>query len=185
MGTPGRPTAAAGVSQTSVRQRWRAQRPAAGWAVAEGVRVVPVPVLLLVLALVLVLVFVLVFVLLLLFLVLVVVVMVVVAVLAAVLGRQGGALFGKGGDRRGGHRQHGLFHRRGLFAWEREVGEHVQSKARVVCFHRDGRSFTWCGGPLQQVEVMVDEGLAVVNSVHVDVFILHRVELRRTQKQSR
>lgn len=115
---------------TSVRQRWRAQRPAAGWAVAEGVRVVPVPVLLLVLAVVLVLVFVLVFVLLLLLLVLVVVVMVVVAVLAAVLGRQGGALFGKGRDRRGGHRQHGLFHGRGLFAW-REGGGRACSEQSV------------------------------------------------------
>lgn len=96
-------TTAADVSQTSVRQRWRAQRPAAGWAVAEGVRVVPVPVLLLVLAFVLVLMLVFVLVFLLLFLVLVVVVMVVVAVFASVLGRQGGALFGKGWDRRGGH----------------------------------------------------------------------------------
>lgn len=68
---------------------------------------------------------------------------------------------------------------------EREVGERVQSKAQMFCCHRDGRSFTWRGGPLQQVEVMVDEGLAVVNSVHIDVFILHSVELQRTQKQSR
>lgn len=61
---------------------------------------------------------------------------------------------------------------------EREVRERVQSKAHMFCCHRDGRRLTWCGGPLQQVEVMVDEGLAVVNSVHIDVFILHRVELR-------
>lgn len=106
------------------RQRRRAP---AGRAVAEGVGVVPVSLLVLVLAFVLVLVFVLVFVLLLLLLVLVVVVVMVVAVLGAVLGRGGGALLGEGGEGRGGHGQHGLLRRRRLFACGR-TGEGVRSK---------------------------------------------------------
>ena len=109
-----------------VRERRRAQRASAGRAVAEGVRVVPVSVLLLVLAVVLMLVFVLVLVFLLLLLVLMVVVVVVVAVLDAVLGRGGGTLFGKGRDRRGGHGEHGLLHGRGLFAYG-QGGERARS----------------------------------------------------------
>lgn len=62
--------------------------------------------------------------------------------------------------------------------------ECVQSRVNESCFHGDGRGLTWGGGPLQQVEVVVDEGLAVVNSVHVDVFVLHRVKLRRTKTKS-
>lgn len=91
-------------------------------------RVVPVSVLLfvLVLAFVLVLVFVLVFVLLLLLLVLVVVVVMVVAVFGAVFGRRGGAFFGKGRDRRGGHGEHGLLHGRRLLAYG-QGGERVRS----------------------------------------------------------
>lgn len=106
-----------------VGQGGRAQRPAAGWTVAEGVGVVALPVLVLVLALVLVLVLVFVLVLLLLLLVLVVVV-VVAAVLApsaaaaaAVFGgHRGRGLLGERGHRRGGHGQHGLLDRRRLFA---------------------------------------------------------------------
>lgn len=99
-----------------IGQRWRAQWPAAGRAVAVGVWVVPVSVLLLVLALVLVLVLVFVLVLLLLLLVLVVVV-VMVAVLAAMFGGGGGGVFGEGGYRCGGHGEHGLLHWRRLFTW--------------------------------------------------------------------
>lgn len=99
-----------------VGQGRRAQRPAAGWTVAEGVGVVALPVLVLVLAFVLVLVLVFVLVLLLLLLVLVVVV-VVAAVLAPSAaaaaatvfgGHRGCGLLGERGHRRGGHGQHGL-----------------------------------------------------------------------------
>lgn len=103
-----------------VRERRRAQGPAAGWAVAVGVGVFPLSVLVLAFMLVLVLVFVLV--LLLLLLVLVVVVVVVVAVLTPVLRGRGSGLFGEGWHRRGGHREHGLFDWRRLFTWtERRI----------------------------------------------------------------
>lgn len=92
-----------------VGQRRRAQRPAAGRAVAVGLGVVPLSVLLLVFALVLVLVLVFVLVLLFLLLVLVVVVVVVVPVLAAVFGGQGRGLLREGRHGRGGHGQHRLF----------------------------------------------------------------------------
>lgn len=94
-----------------VRHGGRAQRPAAGRAVAVGVRRIALSLLVLVFALVLVLVFVLVLVLLLLLLVLVVVVVVVVAVLSAVLGGQRrGGLLGEGGHWGGRHGQQGLLH---------------------------------------------------------------------------
>lgn len=69
----------------------------------------------------------------------------------------------------------------GSLPTDREVRGCVQSKAHTLRFHGDGCGLTWGGGPLQQVEVMVDEGLTVVNSVHVDVFILHCVKLRQTK----
>lgn len=98
-------------------------------------RVVPVSVLLfvLVLAFVLVLVFVLVFVLLLLLLVLVVVVVMVVAVFGAVFGRRGGAFFGKGRDRRGGHGEHGLLHGRRLFAYGQGMRESAFTAKCIRC----------------------------------------------------
>lgn len=98
-----------------VRQRWRAQWPAAGRAVAVGVGVVSLSVLLLIPAFVFVLMFVFVLVLLLLLLVLMVVVVMVVAMFAAMFGGHRASLFGKGRHRCGGHGGHGLFDRWWLF----------------------------------------------------------------------
>lgn len=38
--------------------------------------------------------------------------------------------------------------------------------------------FTWSRGSLQQVEVMMDEGLAVMNGLHINIFIFHGVQLQ-------
>lgn len=38
---------------------------------------------------------------------------------------------------------------------------------------------TGCGGSVEQVELMVDESLTVMDGLHVDVFILHCVELEK------
>lgn len=37
---------------------------------------------------------------------------------------------------------------------------------------------TWSGRSLQQVELVVDEGLTVMDRLHVNVFLLHGVELQ-------
>ena len=119
-----------------VRQRWRAQRPAAGRAVAVGMGVVSLSVLLLVPAFVFVLMFVFVLVLLLLLLVLmVVVVVVVVAMFAAMFGGHRASLFGKGRHRCGGHGEHGLFNRWWLFTL-REKEDKVDRTKRKVCVTR-------------------------------------------------
>lgn len=45
---------------------------------------------------------------------------------------------------------------------------------------------TWCGGSLQQIKVMVNEGLTIMHSFHVNIFFF-RVELQttRTKQQLR
>lgn len=43
---------------------------------------------------------------------------------------------------------------------------------------------TWSGRSLQQVELVVDEGLTVMDCLHVNVFLLHGVELQHRTDHS-
>lgn len=67
---------------------------------------------------------------------------------------------------------------------EEEEEEHVVQLKLLFCLFSSDEHvlcvYTWCRGPLQQVEVMVDEGLAVVNRLHVDILIFHCIELQHT-----
>ena len=177
-----------------VGQRRRAQGSAAGGAVAVDVRVVPLSFLLLAFVLVLVLVFVLV--LLLLLLVLVVVVVMVVAVLAAVFRRGGGGLFGEGR----------ALAWRAWRAWTVRLTAALYLKMRkstgtsklvmclcflhyvccvcvcvCVCMCVCVCVCTWCRGSFHQIKMLVDEGLTIMNSLHIDIFFFHGVKLQQSR----